>query len=271
MGSICVLGAEKQAATSLAIAYPDQKLMFISDSEILDGWNIANVRIRKASLSEATTVGGCYDLIVPLCPRWLTDDYSLSRAFAHLERKLPGRCQRVQRQLPNSGLWLVKGDRWHWPDIPVSGTAAQLAQISDAHGCGLVFQPYRRVDATVMVIGRRDCASRILMGVVNVFVERFLRDDMLEAGETISDSDLVELSLEVLEVLDHRGFFTLNWLRTDNGLKLSSFRPVPRAVFQSFLRAGIDLLGVAADVKVARPGIRFIASPTYLSYKRLCP
>jgi hypothetical protein len=165
----------------------------------------------------------------------------------------------------------VKGDRWHWPDIPVSGTAAQLAQISDAHGCGLVFQAYRRVDETVMVIGRRDCASRILMGVVNVFVERFLRDDMLEAGETISDSDLVELSLEVLEVLDHRGFFTLNWLRTDNGLKLSSFRPVPRAVFQYFLRAGIDLLGVASDVKVARPGIRFIASPTYLSYKRLCP
>ena len=92
---------------------------------------------------------------------------------------------------------------------------------------------------------------------------------ILQAGETVDEPEVLRASLEVLDALDHRGFFTLNWLRIDEGLRLSSLRPVPRAVFRSFLQGGIDLLGVAATTKVVAPKVRFIADPTYVSYERL--
>ena len=107
------------------------------------------------------------------------------------------------------------------------------------------------------------------IGVVEVFRERFFRDVILQAGETRDEPEVLKASLEALETLDHRGYFTLNWLRFDDGLKLSSLRPVPRAVFRSFLLGGVDLLSVAATTKVVAPGVRLIADPTYVSYERL--
>ena len=192
-----------------------------------------------------------------------------SRRFDRLERTLPGRSLPVQTERPLSAAWIVKGDRWNRPDAPLSGDAQQLADVIDPHGCGLVFQPYRKIKATHMAIGRREGAGRVHIGIVEVFRERFFRDVILQAGETVDEPEILRASLEVLDALDHRGFFTLNWLCIDEGLRLSSLRPVPRAVFRSFLQGGVDLLGAAATTKVVAPKVRFIADPTYVSYERL--
>jgi len=269
MTTILALGAEKQAATSLAAAYPDCTVIFASDRDILDGSDLANVRMVHATPADATKLAAAADHVVPLCPRWLCGDHTLSRVFDRLERALPDRCLPVRAHRPSSGQWIVKGDRWNRPDVPLSGDARQLADVTDPHGCGLVFQPYSKTTATIMSIGRRERAGAVHIGTVEVFQERFQRDVVLQAGETIDAPEVLGASLEVLDALDHRGFFTLNWLQTDEGLRLSSLRPIPRAVFLSFLRGGVDILRVASTVKVVASGVRFIAAPTYVSYKRL--
>jgi hypothetical protein len=270
MTTILALGAEKQAATSLACAYPNCTVIFASDCDIIDGSDLANVSLLRATPSDAKKLAASADHAVPLCPRWLSEDHSLSRTFDRLERSLPGRCLPVHKQLASYGQWIVKGDRWNRPDAPLSGDAGQLADVTDPQGQGLVFQPFRKVHATIMAIGRRGRAGGVHIGIVQVFQERFFRDAILQAGETIDAPQLLRASLDALDALDHCGYFTLNWVQSDKGLWLSSFRPVPRAIFQSFLRGGVDVLASASALKVVPPGMRFIAAPTYMSYKRIC-
>ena len=174
MTTILALGAEKQAATSLASAYPDCALIFASDCNILDGSDLANVRMIRAAPTDAKRLAATADHVVPLCPRWLPEDHALTLAFERLERMLPGRCLPVQTGRPLSGSWIVKGNRWNRPDAPLSGDAQQLVDVTDPHGCGLVFQPYRKIRATTMAIGRREGAGRVHIGVVEVFREEIL-------------------------------------------------------------------------------------------------
>jgi hypothetical protein len=267
MLDIVALGAEAQAATSLASAYPDHGVTFVSDRDILDGSDLANVHMVLAKPADRAKFAAGH--VVPLCPRWADAEAALSEIFARLERELPGRALPVFTEPGSHGRWMVKGDRWHRPDNPLSGTAQELADIVDAHGCGLVYQPSVEVEATIMAIGRRLGPGAVLLGIVRVLDERFFRDVVLQAGETIDAPNVVAASLDVLDVLDHRGFFTLNWLRTGEGLRLSSFRPVPRAIFQIFRRGGIDLLQPASSVKTTAAGLRFIADPHYVSFERL--
>jgi hypothetical protein len=263
--TIVALGAEKQAASSLALAYPDCTVIFVSDRDIVDGSDLSNVQIRRGTPADPIRLRGTGDRIVPLCPRWLPG-YALSRVFDRLERVLPKRCLPLRRQPTDSGEWVVKGNCWRWPDAPIIRNARELTDIIDVHGCGVLFQPYCRAEGTVMAIGRRERAGACVVGIVEVLQERFFRDDILQAAETIEDAEVLRASIEILDTLDHRDYFTLNWLRTDQGLKLTSLRPVPRAVFRSFLSGGIDLLGEVSSTKVAAPGLRFSAYPTYVPY-----
>jgi len=269
MTTILALGAEKQAATSLAAAYPDCTVIFVSDRDILDGSDLINVRMVHARPADAAKLAASADHVVPLCARWLPGNYALSTVFDRLERALPGLCLPIRMHPPSSGQWIVKGDRWSRPDAPLSGDARQLADVTDPHGCGLVFQVYSETTATIMSVGRREHVGGVHIGILKIFQERFFRDAILQAGETIDAPELLHASIDILDALDHRGYFTLNWVQTDEGLRLSSFRPIPRAVFQSFLRGGVDILGSVSAVKIVAAGMRLIASPTYVSFERL--
>jgi hypothetical protein len=267
--TIVALGAEKQAATSLAMAYPEAEVLLVSDSDILDGADLGNVRMVRGDIGDGPRFTEKADRVVVLCPRWIPQPPALSEMMPRIERAFPGRCLPVQRKPPAGGEWIVKGDLWHRPDAPVVGDPAQLSDLTDQHGCGVVYQPYVEATGCVMTIGRRDDAGAVSMGVIEVFEERYFRDAVLQAGETIDAPALRDASLDVLDALDHRGYFTLNWLRTADGDRLSSVRPVPRAAFAALLKGGVDLLGTANGVTVARPGIRFIANPHYTSFRRL--
>jgi hypothetical protein len=135
--------------------------------------------------------------------------------------------------------------------------------------CGLVFQEHVDGTQTFMGIGLREDSARLHIGIVRVFEERYFRDNILQAAESVDAPDIVNASLQVLEALDHRGYFTLNWLKTREGLCLSSFRPVPRAVFGMFRRGGVDMLAPCRSVTVVHAGIRIVAAPTYVSFKRV--
>jgi hypothetical protein len=269
MTDIVVLGAEVQAASSIACAYPDRAVTFVSDHDILDGSDLVNVRMVLAKPADRAAFAEAADHVVPVCPRWIapTRVLSLSRLFDRIESHFPGRMLPVYSNPGEQGRWILKGDLWHRPDVPLTGTAQQLADVTDTHGCGIVYQELCDLSATIMAIGRRE--HGVYLGCVQVYDERFFWDNILQAGETVDAPDVVAASLETLDALDHHGFFTMNWLRTSHGLRLSSLRPVPRAVFQMFQREGVDLLENPLGLKLVRAGLRFVAAPTYVSFERL--
>jgi hypothetical protein len=271
MAIVVVLGAESQAATSLAVAYPERQFIFVSDRDILDGGDLPNVRAISANGPDLESVKRSAVRIVALCPRWLQspDETSLTRTFATLERALPGMALPLSTAAEGRTRWVVKGDRWHRPDNPLSGSAEQLADIVDVHGCGLVFQEHLEVTQTFMAIGLREGPARSHIGIVRVFEERYFRDNVLQAAESVDAPDIVSASLQTLDALDHRGYFTLNWLKTRESLRLSSFRPVPRAIFGMFRRGGVDMLASCQSVTAVPAGIRIIAAPTYVSFKKV--
>lgn len=270
MMGILVLGAEVQAATSIARAYPERSFTFASDHPILDGEDLPNVRMVLIKLEERQELISDSGEVVTLCPRWLAPEaiLSLSQVFEELELHFPGRMLPILNRPALDGRWIAKGDRRHRPDAPLCGTWQQLADVIDPHGCGLVYQPWTTASATIMAIGRRGRGTRL--GCVQVFDERYFWDNILQAGETVDAPDIVAASLEILDALEYSGFFTLNWLRTERGLRLSSLRPAPRAVFQLLRRGGVDpLCEDDGGIHIARPGLRMIATPTYVSYRRL--
>jgi hypothetical protein len=266
MRHILVFGAEKQAATSIACAYPDRTVTFVSDHTIVDGDDLANVRMVFATPGDPPVVPSNAQHTA-LCPRWLMKENPLSYLFEKLQRAHPGIMLPVYEHPASQGRWILKGDRWHRPDAPLSGTARQLEDATDRHGCGLVYQPLVESLATIMAIGRR--AQGTQLGCLRIFDERFFWDNILQAAETIDARDVLAATLEVLDALEYQGFFTLNWLRTVDGLRLSSLRPVPRAIFQMFRRGGVDLMDDPDGVHVVVAGLRMIARPTYVSYRRL--
>jgi len=267
--SILVLGAEEQAATSLALAYPERRFLFLSDGQVLDGWDLGNVRMRAAAPPLADA--GHSAPAVPLSARWLSDPAAtaLSRALPRIARALPGIPLPVFPAPDPERPAIAKGDLWHRPDVPVTGNADEVAELDDPHGCGVVYQELIATQGCVMAIGRRWSEGATRMGLFRVFNERFFRINVLQAAESIDAPLLAELSRTALSELSHDGWFTLNWLLTDAGPRLSSFRPVPKAVFRCFRAGGIDLLHERSAPALLAPGLRIIAVPNYASFEWL--
>jgi hypothetical protein len=270
MTRIVALGAETQAASSLALANPGRDILLVSDETVLDGWDLAHVRFQAATPVGWPALVSRDDLVVPLCSRWLpAENWSLSRTLRiaaetiGADRVLP-----VARQVSSAGIWQAKGDRWHRPDMPVYGPASEIRDTGDLHGCGLVFQERVDISATILTMGRfgPDGAS---LGVFRVFEERFFRQVILQAAESTDDPEIVERSIHLASRFAHDGFLTFNWVVTGGRRCLTSIRPAPRAAFGLFRRGGIDLLEAPAGTTVLRAGLRLVAQPHYSSYKRL--
>ena len=270
MSRIVAVGAEVQAASSLALAYGDREILFISDQPVLDGWDFTHVHFARASPHTWRALVGDGDAVVPMSARWMVaDDWSLTRTLSIAAAAIGvEHVERVHDRPDATGMWQAKGNRWHRPDTPVDGPGGELAELTDPHGCGVVFQQQLRTAGTVMTIGRfgRDGAA---LGVFRVFEERFFRDVILQAAETISDAQLVERSAAIASALHLDGFCTMNWVLTDAGARLTSLRPVPRAVFVTFRRGGIDPLAASSGTTVLPAGLRLNAQPHYASYRPL--
>ena len=283
--SIILLGAESQAATSFAIAYPECRFVFVTDKPIVDGWDLANVEFRRASVEEADEEASIISStaepsMMALCPRWIKRPCPLQQTLPTLEQALPGLVVPVTRHFVQAEtgstpanrskpVFVVKGDLWHRPDAPMIGTEAELTMLDDPYGCGLVFQPRQAAEATLLVVGRRWRNDSVALGVFRLHAERFFRSDVIQAAETVDRPDLVEASLSGLAALEHVGLFTFVWLETPTGLALVSFRPVPRAVCLALRHAGVSLLRAPSGTCVASQGVRSLSAVHYASYQKL--
>lgn len=258
-----VLGAETQAASSIAAAYPERSFNFVSDQRVIDGWDLPNVVFRHAD--PASWDHSPSDIAV--CPRWASDPgrHAQSRLVPELSRHFPEYFTPLLGELPDTGRWIAKGDCWHRPDAPLSGTPEMLQDVVAPAGCRLVYQPLLPVTKRFAAIGHRG-DDGVSLGILEILQERFFRDAILQAAETVHRPELADLSLAMVDKLDHDGYFTLSWLQTAEGLYLSSFRPVPRAVFGTFRRAGVDLLKAPRGTTICPAGFRFVGWPHYSSY-----
>ncbi len=257
----------------MSLAYPERRFAFLSDQAIVDGWDLPNVEIRFSEPGPDSATATAQEAVT-LCPRWLgaeaLERWSISSVFQRLEANGFRHLLPVRSEAGAKGVWQVKGDRFHRPDAPEWGEARALSDIGDPHGCGLVFQPRLQVTAHHQVVGRRTARGTAL-GVMWVHAERFFRDDVIQAAQTVRNPFIEEGSLSALEVLGYEGFFTFNWIDTPQGALLSSFRPVPRAGLRTLREHGADLLLDPAGTAIAGAGGCFVAQPHYASYTRLEP
>jgi hypothetical protein len=261
---------------SAALAYPERTFVLVTDAAVVDGWDRPNVRFQRSTPSQWSSDADA----IPLCPRWLRPraahssnrfgDFRLSTVFPALAERFSDCIASVTDAPRGDGLWTVKGDAWHRPDATVTGIASDVVRVADPYGCGSAFQRWRRSDETQLVVGRRSSSGHLCLGVFRVLGEAQCREAMLLAGETIASATLIEQATTILEWLDHRGWFSMNWVVEDGRTILTSIRPVPRAVFQAMRHAGADLLAEPAlPLRVARAGVKFVAEQHYSEYREL--
>jgi hypothetical protein len=245
-------------------------VLFVSDHAVIDGWDLPNVRVRHATPESwpGLTLDG--DVVVPLSARWTRErDWSLSRTLPIAAEAIGAAHVVPVHDRPDAiGTWRAKGNRWHRPDMPVDGPGDELSELPDPHGCGLVFQRQLPVSGTIMTIGRFG-AGLAAFGLFRIFEERFFRDVILQAVESIADAPLAARSIAAATALGVDGFCTMNWVMTDDGIRLTSARPIPRAVFGTFRRGGIDLLAPSSGTSMLPAGLRLNAQPHYASYQAL--
>jgi hypothetical protein len=260
---IALLGAEKQAATSIALAYPERTFTFVSDQHVLDGWDLSNVRFQYSTPELFRPKLG--EEAIFLCPRWLPTNRQ--RQLSELLPKLDLDTILPVFQAPVPGLnCIVKGDRRHRPDGTIVGLDLDPADVGDPYGCGTVYQPFWKAEQNLLVVGRR-AAQATHLGIFRIHSESCARDDVLAAGETIADEFVQSQSLRIANDIRHEGFFSINWLRSGSEYRLTSFRPVPRAVFATLRNAGIDLLSPISTNQIANAGHKFVVD--FTSYRRL--
>jgi hypothetical protein len=277
-----LLGAEKQAATSAALAYPEVQFVFYTDWPVIDGWDLPNVRITRIEHGDtARLVREHGAALIPLCPSWISDAlgtpcsrtgaFSLRGSMAALRTRFGDSTVLPLTKAPGSGgLWIVKGNKRHKPDALTIGSAADVLASEDAHGCELVFQPYLEGARTYIATGVRAGDSGIDIALFRVYSEVFCREPVIAAAETVTHGALAGLCCDMLDHMDHRGWFAMNWLELDGTFRLSSLRPVPCATFGAMRRAGLDsLLRAPQGRREAAPGVRMIADNHYSSYTPL--
>src|SRR5690606_38745259 len=117
------------------------------------------------------------------------------------------------------------------------------------------------------VTGVRHKAGGVQIAVVRVLSEVHCRENVLAAGETTEQPDMLERSLEMLEELRHEGWFSMKWLSTRESNRLASMRAVPCACIQALRRAGLNpLVETTTGIRVGKSGVCFLADQHYSSY-----
>lgn len=266
---IVLLGAEKQAATSAALAYPERQFRFVSDQPVLDGWDLPNVTFSHGTPGNVPLEPG--ERAIALCPRWLPigRQLPLSHVLVYVGQSLPGVVLPTSRAPHRQQPCIVKGNRWHRPDGTIIGIDLDPADVGDPYGCDTLYQPLWPAEQNILVVGRVQNRT-IHKGLFRIHAESCARDDILASGETIDDPQVASHSDHALATLGYDGLFSMNWLRRGSECRLTSFRPAPRAVFGTLRGAGIDLLGPPPDGnQIAPPGLKFVVDITYTSYRRL--
>ena len=187
---IVVLGAELQPSVSMALSRPDLQFVFISERDVIDGWDLGNVEIRKDNIERFQFDAAVRHIV--LSPAWLrcvgdnANRFALSSIIAKLAKTFSNWVLPVSNYPLQEG-WVLKGDLFHRPDAILEGEGGSRTESSDPYGCCNVYQRQLRITATILSMGYRMDSDRCAVGVVRVHSEAFAREDFLIAGESIEE------------------------------------------------------------------------------------
>lgn len=276
---IRLLGAERSAAVSFAQAWPEHRFVFVSDEPVIDGWDLPNVEFAwgAADAAESALPGGAADRTVTVCGRWASKAAArrgattdLLALFARVRGVLGERVAPLTPE-PPSGPWQAKGRFWHRPDTVVQGQGQAGVDTVDPRPCGHLFQPLIKGGASYIASGLEMPGGALRYGVFRIFSEALARYDVFQAGESVDDAEIMEMTEAALAALGEPGYFSLNWVRTPGALQLTSIRRVPREVLGTLRRGGVDVLAPGDEGRRLAAGRRFIVENHYSSYRRLEP
>ncbi|MCG8613302.1 MAG: hypothetical protein MI864_22555 [Pseudomonadales bacterium] len=279
-----IAGAEKQAATSIAQAYPEKQFLFLTDVDVIDGWDLANVTIEHCAPSNMTekydadlfhspsgnTITCSFEpRIVRLCSRWAVTPFRLSESIATLPEAL---ADFVLPVLDTPSVdwekWQLKGNLFHKPDAPLIGNTGIDDPPEDVYGCEFQYQEHiQDVQGHYFITGWYGNPTQYSLGTFKTHRESFGREDLLVACETVSEPTLENRCLKLLEKINWNGFVTLNLLSTPEGFRVSSIRPYPKAVFGIMKQAGLSLLTPSGRSRFAEEGLKLLGEITYTSYE----
>ena len=133
LAPIVVLGAELQPSVSMALSRPDLQFRFISERDVIDGWDLRNVEIKTCTM-ERFAVRGDTARHVVLSPVWLSclggnpNRFALSSIMIKLSKTFSDWVLPVS-DVPFSEGWVLKGDLFHRPDAILSGEGALRAEV----------------------------------------------------------------------------------------------------------------------------------------------
>jgi len=276
-----LLGAERQSAVSFALCYPEKQFLFVTDQNVIDGWDLSNVQIRYSSVKDLSSLpGNFYGTFLSLSSRYTTAplDTALKikneSAFDQLTdiyRSLPEIAIAITKDFTNyPGItFLVKGDHWHKTDASQTVKAENDIVPNNYDGCKLFFQEFLSAEEKFISTGRI-VNSKPYFGVIKIHRESIAREEHIIAAETIHDQQIIELTKEVLGKLKYDGLFTINWVKSKGKPFLTSIRPEPRPLVITLKKAGIDLLDPAkSSTEIANAGLKMIGDINYSSYKNL--
>ena len=257
-------GAEKQAATSAALAYPEKQFLFVTNQPVIDGWDLPNVKMRHAE------VGTLFDIdkTIALKQAWCSSAQPLKNSLDVLAADM-GAAVLPVLDAPDTTWesWIVKGDNDHKPDGVITGSTVDTELPTDDYGYGYVFQEHKAGVKRNMFVTGRVTGGGLSLGTFLVYSESIAREDLLVAVESIEDKAVEVLAKHALDLLNVDGFFTFNLIENDEGIFITSFRPTPKPVFATMRKGGIDLLN--GDAGTLGAGYKFIGDIHYSSYQTL--
>lgn len=277
---IVLLGAEKQAAISIAMAYPKEEFIFVSSESIICGWNLKNIAAVIANLNLYEEKKG--DLKICLSSDWthclgdshhcITENFKLYDILAFLNAQFPNHVLPVfENPTMLSGKdWIIKGDSTHKPDMVIVGNEKTADLTLESNTQRLVYQELIEHDTNIIVTGRRNEAKGIALGALKIHQEGFGREAFLLSGETFQNKLLLTLIEDMLVSLDYVGFFTFNVIKQDSKFLITSFRPILRAACKTLLSSGVDLINFDdCSRKWADSGKKFITEVDYNEFQYL--
>lgn len=275
---IVLIGAEKQSAVSIALAYPESTFLFVSAEPIIDGWDLRNVTITsyKKFISEYTDQSQIHILNSKFYTAFFSLNglkYSLSAVFSALSPDFGSYLLPIFNnvsEIRDEGNFIIKGDLFHKQDATEIINNKFRMFSEDIFGCNYIFQRHISSECTYMAIGNRNSSGGVMLSVFRIHRESNAREDVVLAGETITSKLMADISIKMVQKIDYTGLFTFNWIENQGELKLTSFRPEPKAVFQTLRKEGYDLLNyIGKDHVISKSGLKFIANINYTSYSSI--
>ncbi len=268
---IYILDANRQSAVSFAREYPNQEFVFYTEKNIIDGWDLDNVSIKRVSKEEINVImkTHLYDLIYTDSSilKYRDDRYSLYNIFKKLNKTSKIKILPVKFEITDKNKYIVKGNFCHKEDqvIIVSSNLKMDKNI--------VYQRYiKNVIQNIQVLAYKNKRNGIFITIMDIKQSAFGREEFFIAGETIKVDYILEKTIESFKVLtDFNGFMSYNWIKdSNNEYYLTSLRPTIKSFFKVFGKFGDwNKINSMEGIYVTDSGIKLATKQNYSSYEFL--